>query len=278
MFVYGMTEQVHQGQIIYNQYKPSLQPERDLSSMSNRNRPLIALLACTSIGLLSTGITITAFANQNTIATEPAITENTISGKITDVIESAGYTYAEVDTGTTKVWAATTTSDVKVGDTISFSASMPMQKYHSKSLNREFPLVYFAASFNTAPAATTTASATKASPHEHITRHQTTRPLKEFSKADGGNTIAELYANKDKLKGKTVHLRGQVTKVTNNVMGKNWLHISDSSTADDLTVTSSNSAAMDDIVVIDGKLSLDKDYGYGYVYPLIVEDAAIVKE
>jgi hypothetical protein len=246
--------------------------------MSNRNRPLIALLACTSIGLLSTGITITAFANQNTIATEPAITENTISGKITDVIESAGYTYAEVDTGTTKVWAATTTSDVKVGDTISFSASMPMQKYHSKSLNREFPLVYFAASFNTAPAATTTASATKASPHEHITRHQTTRPLKEFSKADGGNTIAELYANKDKLKGKTVHLRGQVTKVTNNVMGKNWLHISDSSTADDLTVTSSNSAAMDDIVVIDGKLSLDKDYGYGYVYPLIVEDAAIVKE
>jgi hypothetical protein len=246
--------------------------------MSNRIHPLIALLACASLGLLITDITTTAFASQNTTTTEPAITQNVISGKVTDIIESAGYTYAEVDTGTTKVWAATTTTDVKVGDMISFSASMPMQNFYSKALKRDFPLVYFAASFNTDTAAKTTASATKASPHEHITHHQTTRPIKEFSKAEGGNTIAELYADKDKLNGKTIHVRGQVTKVTNNVMGKNWLHISDSSTPDDLTITTSSSAAMDDIIVIDGKLSLDKDYGYGYVYPLIVEDAAIVKE
>ena len=36
--------------------------------------------------------------------------------------------------------------------------------------------------------------------------------------------------------------------------------------------------AIDAVVIIEGKLSLDKDYGYGYVYPLLVEDASITKE
>jgi hypothetical protein len=246
--------------------------------MSNRTHLLIALLACASLGLLNAGITTAAYANQKSTADAPEVAPNTISGKVTDVIDSAGYTYAEVDTGKTKVWAATTTTAVKVGDTISFSSSMPMKNYHSTSLQRDFPLVYFANGFSAGAAVMAGVSTTKVSPHAQITQHQTNKPIKEFSKAKDGNTIAELYADKDKLNGKTIHVRGQVTKVTNNVMGRNWLHISDSSTQDDLTLTTSNTAAMDDIVVIEGKLSLDKDFGYGYVYPLIVEDAAVVKE
>jgi hypothetical protein len=61
-------------------------------------------------------------------------------------------------------------------------------------------------------------------------------------------------------------------------MGKNWLHIRDSSTLDDLTITTSNTSAVDAVVIIEGKLALDKDFGYGYVYPLIVEDASVTKE
>ena len=94
----------------------------------------------------------------------------------------------------------------------------------------------------------------------------------------GGNTIAEIYARKQKLKGKTVRVRGQVTKFTAEVMGKNWLHIRDSSTLDDLTVTTDNTVAIDDVVILEGKLVLDKDYGYGYFYPLIMEDARIAKK
>ena len=73
-------------------------------------------------------------------------------------------------------------------------------------------------------------------------------------------------------------MRGQVTKFTANVMDKNWLHIRDSSTLDDLTITTDSTAAIDAVVVIEGKLALNKDFGYGYVYPLIVEDASVTKE
>ena len=73
-------------------------------------------------------------------------------------------------------------------------------------------------------------------------------------------------------------MRGQVTKFTANVMNMNWLHIRDSSTQDDLTITTDGTAAIDAVVVVEGKLALDKDYGYGYVYPLIVEDASVTKE
>ena len=52
----------------------------------------------------------------------------------------------------------------------------------------------------------------------------------------------------------------------------------DSSTLDDLTVTTDSTVAVNDIVIIEGKLELDKDYGYGYVYPIILEDAKLTKD
>lgn len=219
-----------------------------------------------------------ARASQIYTASESQPAPNTIYGKVTDIIESGGYTYAEVDTGNSKVWAATTRTPLNTGDMISFSSSMPMQNYRSKTMQRDFPLVYFVNSFNTGTAGLTTDAPVAASPHESITKHQTTRLIKKFGKAEGGKTIAELYAEKDRLNGQTVQVRGQVTKFTANVMGKNWLHISDSSTLDDLTITTADTAAVDDIVVIEGRLSLDKDYSYGYVYPLIVEEARLVRE
>ena len=54
------------------------------------------------------------------------------------------------------------------------------------------------------------------------------------------------------------------------------IHIRDSSTQDDLTITTDSTATIDAVVVVEGKLALDKDYGY--VYPLIVEDASVTKE
>ena len=73
-------------------------------------------------------------------------------------------------------------------------------------------------------------------------------------------------------------MRGKVTKFTANVMGKNWLHIRDSSTLKDLTVTTKDTVAIDDVMIVEGKLELNKDFSYGYVYPVILLDAKIIKE
>ena len=149
--------------------------------MPNNTRKFITLLACVSFSLLIAGAIGTAYSSQMSTEAEPQAALNTISGKVTDVIESAGYTYAEVDTGNMKVWAATTTTSINIGDTISFSTSMPMKNYHSKSLNREFPLVYFANRFDTGATSMKSGATATASPHEMISHHQTTRPIKKFS-------------------------------------------------------------------------------------------------
>jgi len=65
---------------------------------------------------------------------------------------------------------------------------------------------------------------------------------------------------------------------TASILNKKWLHIRDSSTLDDLTVTSTSAAAVGNVVIAEGKIELDKDCKYGYLYPVVIENAAITKE
>jgi len=255
--------------------------------MFHRTGLLVTLLACSSFVLLTAGAVDPVHASENdTGATEQPVPDK-IRGKVTDVVEAAGYTYAEVDTGKEKVWAATTTTPLEIGDMIAFTTEMPMENFHSSSINRDFPIVYFVNRFITdekspAGSASTAGSegtaTTTASPHDRIKPASAATPVEGIDKVEGGNTIAELYADRQPLAGKTVRVRGKVIKFTAGVMGRNWLHIRDSSTMDDLTVTTDGTAAIDAVVVVEGKLALDKDFGFGYVYPLIVEDATVAQE
>lgn len=246
--------------------------------MFHRTGILAALLACSSFALLNMGITGLAYAATNSAGGMQQQTPGKVFGKVTDILESGGYTYAEVDTGQQKVWAAATTTPLKIGDMISFTTEMPMQNFHSKSMNRSFPLLYFVSGFNTGSSVKPGATTAMASPHTQTKPASTAEPVEGINKLEGGSTIAELYTDKQKHNGKSIRVRGQVTKVTPNIKGKNWLHIRDSSTLDDLTVITDGIADIDAVVIVEGKLTLDKDFGYGYFYPLIVEDASVTKE
>ena len=91
-------------------------------------------------------------------------------------------------------------------------------------------------------------------------------------------TIAALYQEKAALAGQEVRVQGKVVKVNNGIMGRNFLHVQDGTgdkTTNDLTVTSSQTAAIGDQVTITGRVVVDKDFGAGYAYPLLVEEASI---
>jgi len=201
-----------------------------------------------------------------------------LHGKVTDIHEAAGYTYAEVDTGRDKVWAAATTTPLQLGDMVSFTTGMPMKNFHSNAMNRDFPVIYFVDRFITAKSGQAGRTTAMASPHGKNESAPAAEAVEGINKVEGGNTIAEIYDGKRNLDGKAVRVRGKVTRYTAGVMGKNWLHIRDSSTLDDLAVTSGDTAAVDAVVIIEGKLALDKDFGNGLVYPLIVEDATVTRE
>jgi hypothetical protein len=101
--------------------------------------------------------------------------------------------------------------------------------------------------------------------------------LTGIEKAEGGKTVAEVFAEKDQLAGANVVVRGKVVKTNAGVMGKNWLHVRDGSGAEgtnDLTVTTASVLPeVGSTVVVSGPLTLDKDFGMGYRYDVIIEDA-----
>ena len=96
--------------------------------------------------------------------------------------------------------------------------------------------------------------------------------------AAAAKTVEALNVEKAQLKGKQVAFKGKVVKVNNNIMKKNFLHIQDGTGKEgtnDVTVTSAQTANEGDVVSIVGKVMLDRDFGSGYTYPLIIEDAVI---
>ena len=106
--------------------------------------------------------------------------------------------------------------------------------------------------------------------------------LAGIAKAEGGKTVAEVFAEKDQLAGKPVTFRGKVVKTNANIMGKNWVHVRDGSGADgtnDLTVTTAGAIPnVGDTVVVTGPVVLNKDFGMGYTYEVLIEDAQVTVE
>ena len=106
--------------------------------------------------------------------------------------------------------------------------------------------------------------------------------LSGIERAEGGKTIAEVFAEKDQLAGETIVFRGKVVKTNAGIMGKNWLHIRDGSGADgtnDLTVTTIEVLPnVGDTVIVSGPVVLNKDFGMGYQYDIIIEDADVTVE
>lgn len=89
-------------------------------------------------------------------------------------------------------------------------------------------------------------------------------------------TIAKLLADKKSYAGKVIKVKGQVTKYNAGIMGKNWIHIQDGTEYGDgfdLTVTTDISVSVGETLTFEGKIALDKDFGYGYVYNVIMEEA-----
>jgi len=205
----------------------------------------------------------------------PAAT-GSITGTVVETMDSGGYTYMLVDTGTEQVWAAGPVADVTVGAEVSFDGSMTMADYTSPTLERTFDTIFFTGAFEfegTAPAGH--GGAAQVAGAAEVVSTELLEP------AQGGVAVADVFAKSADLVGTEIAVRGKVVKYSAGIMGKNWLHIQDGTGAEgtsDLTITTDATAAVGDIVVVRGVLAADRDFGYGYLYDLIIEDAQITVE
>ena len=93
-------------------------------------------------------------------------------------------------------------------------------------------------------------------------------------------TISGIYKDRADLAGKQVRVHGEVVKVNNHIMKRNFLHIQDGTEdaadgSNDLTLTSQDTAKPGEQITVVGTVVLDHDFGAGYRYPILVEDATI---
>jgi predicted RNA-binding protein len=92
---------------------------------------------------------------------------------------------------------------------------------------------------------------------------------------EGCIKLSDLFSGKKTYEGKVIKITGKVTKFNAGIMGKNWIHIQDGSEFEgeyDLTVTTAGEAVVGDTITIEGKITLDKDFGYGYFYNVLMEE------
>ena len=142
--------------------------------MMHRSNFSIILLAFISLNLLNAGLVNTVNAAQNNIKDVHQSDPGKISGKVTEVINMAGYTYAEVDTGKEKVWAAGPVTPLKTGDMVAFSSQMPMKNFHSKTIERDFSIIYFIKNYITDKETSTIASSHDQAKQQQIVKPSTT--------------------------------------------------------------------------------------------------------
>lgn len=213
-----------------------------------------------------------------------AASGETLTGTVLETMDSGGYTYVRLKTASGETWAAVNQSKVEKGSEVSVASGMTMVDFESPTLKRKFDSIVFGTLV--APGA-----GASSLPPEMAAQHAAAAagPADvgkiEVKKAEGadGRTVAALHAERAALKGKTVLVRGKVVKFLGGIMGKNWVHLRDGSGSregkdDDLTVTTAETVEVGAVVVAKGTVGVDRDFGSGYRYAVILEDATFTKE
>jgi hypothetical protein len=241
----------------------------------------VSLLACDSAKPASTPAAATA--RQAPAGSHPVTvsrSEGALSGTVAESIDAAGYTYVRLSTAQGDTWAAIPQTALKKGQSLTLDVQMVSEGFHSKTLDRTFDRLTFATVAGAARAPAQPAAV--APPTGHLPPSPKAPANVKVARAEGKNakTVAEVWSARAALKGSSVAVRGTVVKFLPQILGKNWVHLRDGSGSaatkdEDLTVTTQDTAKVGDVVTATGTVHTDKDYGAGYAYPVILEEAKL---
>ncbi|MCB9540387.1 MAG: nucleotide-binding protein [Myxococcales bacterium] len=226
-----------------------------------------------------------------------------LTGTVQEAMNVAGYTYLKLSTPAGEKWAAVDQTQATVGSAVTVVEATEMRNFHSKTLDRTFESIYFgrlapggavAAAPGSQPAAPGSqpggalppghpptsqpagAAGGHAKPEAPAAGVTLTTPRPE-----GVDDIATLWSKKGELAGKPVKVHGKVTKFSPGIMGRNWVHVQDGTgdaaqNTHDLTLTTAEQVSVGQELTFEGTAQIDKDFGAGYRYGLIIEGAKVV--
>ena len=193
-----------------------------------------------------------------------------------DTLQSSRYSYLKVRENDKEFWLATMRANFIIGEDYVFEKGLYKTDYYSTQFDRSFDEIYLVSDlrpafsdgqknaldkmFDSKPAQ----SAPSISSEEDLER-------------EGSLKIAELIQNAEQYVGKSVQITAKVTKINANIMDRHWLHLKDGSFDNfDLVATSQTAVPAGHIVTIKATLNRDVDFGAGYSYDLILENAEVI--
>lgn len=212
------------------------------------------------------------------------VADSPVTGPVLETMQAAGYTYVRVPDGTGEVWAACWETAVATGQVVTVPAGYVMRGFRSPTLQRTFDAVRFVPALGLGTNAVAPRNPAQLPPgHPRVETNAGNNVVWSFpAKIDpppGGLSIADLRTHAKEWVGRDVLIRGRVVKYTQQVLDRNWLHLQDGSSdapeACDITITTAGTTDLGRVVSVRGRLSANRDFGYGYAYDLLVEDARI---
>ncbi len=246
------------------------------------------LLMCTTVAaaFLCSGAIASPRAEKPAVGKQVAATEAdapadaALSGKVVETMNSGGYSYVCLEKNGKKTWVAVPAMQVKVGQEMSFRPGANMGKFTSKTLNRTFDSIIFSEGPMTPGAG---GGAPMHGLHAGNTGAAAASNEKiSVEKASGPDayTVGEIFEKRATLNEKTAVVKAKVVKVSEGIMGKNWIHLQDGTgdaalKTNKLIATSQDLPAIGDVVTVKGTIYKDKDFGSGYRYAVIMEKASI---
>ena len=187
---------------------------------------------------------------------------------VKEILPTTRYVYALVKENDSEYWVATNKMALEIGATYYYKNGLLKSNFLSKEHNRTFEKLYLVSSLV---------------PNNHGLKSGETPTKKapvantKFVPADGSVKIADIIANPAEYAGKTIQVSGECTKVNPNIMKRHWIHLKDGSKDDyDFVVTSQTQIPVGHAVTFTGTINLKRDFGSGYYYEILMEDAVVI--
>ncbi len=192
---------------------------------------------------------------------------------IKEALPTSKYIYLLVEENEEEFWIATLKKKINIGGKYIYNGGLLKTNFESKEHNRVFDRLYLVSNLveanhgdnATSKPLTTAGSKAKAS--------SKTNPIN----VKGSVKIGDLAANPSQYANKKIQISGQCVKVNDNIMGRNWIHLDDGSNDGfDLVITSKDVVKVGQKVTMRATVILNKDFGAGYKFDVILEDGVLV--
>jgi len=200
---------------------------------------------------------------------------------VSEVLPTSKYIFLNVNEGGKQFWITTRKKEVTVGETYFYKTGLLKTNFESKEYNRVFDTVYLVTNLvaerhgNNSSIINTSKDITK---QDIPVKQEIETHTEKIVQHSGSIKISELVEDPKKYEGKTVQITGVCTKINAGIMDRNWIHLQDGSNNDfDLVVTSDAFVPEGSTITIKALVTLNKDFGAGYTYDLILENGILIK-